>query len=172
MRMSEEEYAAMIHRKTIESYSASPKVQQMIDTANGKAKPKRASAFKHRIQIGRSSIMLTDEGLEQYTVAQWLRLKDILFLHIPNERKCSAPEMVMLKAMGLEPGANDLLIFDVTWKLGVEGYTGVAIEMKSATGKLQDNQKVWLEKMAQRKWLTAVCHGSAEAISLLTEWGF
>lgn len=153
--------------------SISPTLQSAIDAANVKVgKKKRASAFKHRVQIGRSTIMLTDEGLEQYTVAQWLRYKEILFLHIPNERRCSVQEMVMLKALGLEPGANDLLIFDVTTRMEIEGHRGIAIEMKSLTGTARPNQIGWSDRMKSCYWLTVVCRGADEAITFLKEWGF
>jgi len=166
MRMSERDLSDYTRR-----YAGTPdSLHQAITAANAKATPKkRASAFKHAVQYGRHTINLTDEGLEQYTVAQWLRWKGYKFLHIPNERKCSFLEGIMLKMLGLEPGAADFLIFSTPPNFA---FKGVALEMKSLTGTATANQQEWHAGMSAIGWLTCIAQGSKTAISFLENHGY
>src|SRR5208337_2025938 len=132
---------------------------------------KRASALKHIVQYGRMKLRFSDEGMEQLAVANWLRANGIFFLHVPNEAKRHRLEAICLKMLGLEPGAADILIFD-TPPLHPGYVKGVAIEMKSKTGKATDNQTAWLKQMDRRDWLCYVCNGADEAIKQLTELGY
>ena len=157
---------------TKETARLTPSTQKAVDAANKKSvKVRRASAFKHRVQIGRSTIMLTNEGLEQYTVAQWLRWKGYpgQFLHVPNERKCSVQEMIMLKALGLEPGAADFLIFVTPPNFAFKGF---AIEMKAEGGTMTTNQAEWAHTMRGIGWRVETCYGADTAIKLLQEAGY
>lgn len=145
-------------------------LQALIDKANKGAKPKRASAFKHSVRIGRATVKMTDEGIEQYALAEWLRLHKIFALHIPNEGKRSFQEGLMLKALGLEPGAADYIILQSPPDL--PGCKGVCIEMKSKTGKATDAQKEWLTKARANGFLAQVCNSGEEAITALKKLGF
>ena len=86
--------------------------------------------------------MKTNETLEQIAVANYLRLKKILFIHIQNEGKRSLTTARILKAMGLQPGFPDLLILEPKGE-----YHGLAIEMKTETGRLSENQREWLRQL-------------------------
>lgn len=130
----------------------------------------RKSALKHPIQYGRATINLTDEGLEQYTVVCWLRAHNIRFIHVPNEARRHGLEMLMLHALGAVPGASDLLIFDHPPEK--PEYCGVAIEMKSKTGKETENQTDFRLMLQDCGWYTACCKGADEAIRLLVALGY
>lgn len=149
--------------------------------------PKRASALKHSITIpvpgGRRAVVtvrFTDEGLDQYNTAEWLRLHRIKFLHIPNERKSSPQEGLMMKLLGLEPGASDLLIFTPPPRF--PNAPGVAMEMKSKarqkkdgtarSGAVSDDQTEWLAGMDALGWVTRVAFGFDDAIKFLTWLGY
>ena len=127
----------------------------------------RNSAYKHNV----NGIWLTDEGLEQWTVAEWLRFHKVMFLHSPNEGKRDKRLGQMLKMLGLEPGAADIIIFDSP-PGPAAFYRGTAIEMKTKTGKATLSQKDWLAELAKRGWYVAICNGSNEAIELLEELAY
>lgn len=148
--------------------------RQLIAQANAGA-PKRASALKHPITVripGKKpvTVKLTDEGLEQYNTAEWMRLYRLQFIHVPNERKSSPQEGLMMKILGLEPGASDFLIFTIPPRF--PNAPGVALEMKSLTGKASPNQKEWLAGMEQLGWVTKVAQGADDAIQFLTWLGY
>lgn len=147
--------------------------------------PKRASALKHQITVnlpGKKAvtIRMTDEGLDQYTTAEWLRLHKIEFLHIPNERKSSPQEGLMMKLLGLEPGASDLLIFTPPPRF--PNAPGVAMEMKAKArqkkdgtpgkGVVSDDQVEWLARMEALGWVTRVAFGFDDAIKFLAWLGY
>jgi hypothetical protein len=115
-----------------------------------------------------------------------------------NQQFRDAKEAGILRAQGVEAGAPDLLIFDApTLDLSPEeaeiacalrtlppdslrrvlqaagGAVGHAIELKRAEGGVvSPAQRVWLERLAELGWRTAVCHGWAKATAQLTAWGF
>ena len=146
---------------------------------------KRTSALKHSVTVkfhGKKSVTvkMTDEGLDQYNTAEWLRLHRIKFIHIPNERKSSPQEGLMLKLLGLEPGASDLLIFTPPPRF--PNAPGVAMEMKAKARQKQDGtaragvvseeQTAWLASMEALGWVTRVAFGVDDAIKFLAWLGY
>ena len=136
----------------------------------GLEKKKRASALKHPIRYGRATIKLTDEGLEQFVVAEFLRAHRINFFHVPNEARRHGLEKLALHALGAVPGVADLIILDLP--PNILGAVGMALEMKSRKGKATPSQIAWLEGARKRGWHTAICRGADEAIRVLTLAGY
>lgn len=102
-----------------------------------------------RKRIGRT----TPERDMQQALITWARLNPLLEKHllsIPNERKCSPQEGFALKAMGLMPGASDLLL-----ALPKGFYSGFFIELKSPGEKPTQLQLNFLERMAKVGYKTA-----------------
>lgn len=67
------------------------------------------------------------------------------------------------KMMGYKAGTPDLLIFEPR-----KGSVGLAIEMKAPkAGVVSPEQRAFLEALRARNWSTAVCHGSAEAKTVI-----
>ena len=67
-------------------------------------------------------------------------------------------------AMGYRKGVSDLIIFEAR-----KGCHGLFIEMKSATGRPTDEQKVFLDMVGARGYANKVCKSFEEAITLL-DW--
>lgn len=109
--------------------------------------------------------MKTNETLEQIAVADYLRLKKILFIHIPNEGKRSVTVARILKAMGLQPGFPDLLILEPRGS-----YHALAIEMKTENGRLTENQREWLNKLRDNGYFATACWGADEAITVINTY--
>ncbi len=133
-------------------------------------KKPRASALKHAVKYGNMTLRFTDEGIHSLTVANWLRTYNIFFLHIPNESKRHRLEAICLKLLGLLPGAADYLIFDSPPNR--PDAKGVALEMKSLTGKSTDNQREFRDEIEKRGWIYMCCNGQDEAIKSLMLLGY
>lgn len=112
------------------------------------------------------------EEEEQRTLAEWLDLHRLCWLHIPNERGSrSLVNNVILKSLGVKAGAPDVLIFDEPPNF--QGRRGVAIELKRRIGgRLRPEQRDWLDALSHRGWETFVCRGAGEAIGYLERLGY
>lgn len=108
--------------------------------------------------------MRHDEDNEQILLFDWAAAQsgkypelDLLY-HIPNGGKRNAIEGARFKRMGVKPGVPDLFLPVPRGK-----YHGLYIELKSAKGRLSENQKVWLRELAKRGYAACVCFGFDEA---------
>ena len=77
-----------------------------------------------------------------------LQYPDSLWVHVPSEGKRTKFEQFAAKMLGLKAGVPDLLIFDEDYFMR---YRGLAIELKSAKGKLTENQKEFLRQLEKIK---------------------
>ena len=105
------------------------------------------------------------ESVEAKKLTAFLYIKRLTFLHIPNERKATAKQIVELKKQGLQKGACDYLVF-------LPGKV-LAIELKrqdKSKSKLSIEQKLFLEKLAKFDYIKAsVCYGADEAIKFINK---
>ncbi|ABD72151.1 hypothetical protein Rfer_4465 (plasmid) [Rhodoferax ferrireducens T118] len=81
----------------------------------------------------------------QHTILRWL-------FHCPSGGKRPRGEAGKLKGMGTKPGVPDFLL-----PRRHRQWAGLAIELKSDTGRLSLDQKAWLDAFEQEGYLTAVC---------------
>lgn len=116
--------------------------------------------------------LLVTEEQEQNAFVQWLQYKNIVFTSIPNESKRSVVYGAKLKRMGLQKGFPDLLILSRSEIIDDLGYAGIAIEMKSKTGKIRVEQQEWLDKLSEIQWVTRVCYSASEAIDFMEKMGY
>ena len=121
-----------------------------------------------RLYPGAGALPVPTEAEEQRTVAEWLDLAGVLWMHVPNEGKRTKAQHAILVGLGLKKGAPDNLIFDQP--PARPECPGSAFELKrrdvSTPGP---GQAEWLEGLARRGWATALCSGAGEAIAWL-EW--
>ena len=104
------------------------------------------------------------EDHEQQLVAEYLRLKRIDFIHVPNGGSRNVIEARKLKRMGVTPGVSDFIIFTPPKDLG---FIHGAIELKALDGRPPTREQLdFLERRAKQYWLVNWCKGSAAAI----EW--
>jgi len=102
------------------------------------------------------------EWRESQTLAEWLTIRGHFFCHIPNETRGPVAWHRKRKAMGVQAGMPDFLIFDGR----------MAIEMKRRRGgRLSDKQKECLIKLADRGWRVYVAAGAGDAIDWLVSLG-
>lgn len=80
---------------------------------------------------------------------------------IPNGGGRSKREAGRLKAEGVLTGVSDVFCSLPVWP-----WSGLYIEMKSATGTASPEQRAWIEESNQLGYLAVVCRGADEATTL------
>ncbi len=106
--------------------------------------------------------MPTSEATEQAKVVAYLRGRGWLFTATANGVGAGRMQWVQLARSGVAPGVPDLLVFEA-----VAGYRGLAIELKTARGKVSIEQARWIEALRDRGWYAFVAYGADEAIAKL-----
>ena len=114
------------------------------------------------------------EHYDQCTVFQWAGYKKArhpelaLLYAVPNSGhggKGNVRKGVWLKAEGLKSGVPDICL-----PVARQGHHGLYIEMKVGKNKPTDNQKWWLDALAEQGYRTEVADGSVEAIAILMDY--
>lgn len=90
----------------------------------------------------------------QIACVKWFRLqhRNALLFSIPNGGNRSVITASILKAEGQKAGLPDIMI-----AVACGGYHGLFIEMKSAKGRLSDNQKAIIPQLETAGYKVAVC---------------
>ena len=91
-----------------------------------------------------------------YAEQQYPELK--LLHHIPNGGKRDVRTAANLKREGVKAGVPDICL-----PVARGQYHGLYIELKTVKGKVQKNQKEWLNALNSEGYATKVCYGWLEA---------
>lgn len=116
------------------------------------------------------------ESYEQKKLATWIRTKSILepweWSHPPNGEVRNKVTASNLKAMGVNPGIPDILIFKRPPRY--PHVVGVAIELKSTNprARLSKIQEKWLESLHNKDWVAECSYGAQDAIEFLRALGY
>lgn len=112
------------------------------------------------------------EEQEQAAVIEWARLMSKQFpdledlFHIGNGGLRSKSEAVRLKRIGVKPGVSDLFL-----PAPVGKYHGLWVEMKRQKGgRLEPEQKDWLERMNRKGYLALRANGAEEACEIIYKY--
>lgn len=103
--------------------------------------------------------------------ARYLDENGYVFVHPPLEGKRSPVTGRILKAMGMKKGVPDFLIFGKTdgeRYYRFSGVYGVAIEMKSDSGRPSKEQAEWLKTLGMLGWRVCVAYGYDDAVLFMT----
>ncbi len=137
----------------------------------------------------------TTERAEQRVLVHWMTMHGITFAHVPNfhsgiRKKGGKPNWGALRARkldGVQDGHPDLLIYSVPkrgWTAaafdmmrdpedGERNPRGIAIELKSLTGKKpSEQQQWWINQFQSMGWIGAWCRGADNAIGFLEVLGY
>lgn len=112
--------------------------------------------------------MLPTEEEEQIWLFSWAALnlgrwpELELLHHIPNGGKRSKPEAARFKAMGVKRGVSDIFL-----PVARGGYHGLYIELKAKDGKVEKEQKEWIDAVQEQGYYGIVCFGGFSAANLL-----
>ena len=85
-------------------------------------------------------------------------------IHIPNGGRRPRGEAGKLKALGVKKGVPD---FVLPFPSPNARWSGFAVELKSPTGRLSQEQQDWLAKMVSHGWMTGVARNLDEFIDLV-----
>lgn len=113
-----------------------------------------------------------EEALQRACI-QWVNTHlalypDLAYLFHPANGGFRTPaEAGILKAIGVRTGVPDLLL-PLASPSGK--YQGMALELKSPTGKLTEAQKRWLERLERNGYLTAVVRSLDDFIACVQTW--
>jgi hypothetical protein len=75
------------------------------------------------------------KAMASYLYGRQAYIKDLVFCHVPNGMRTTKAQAGIFKAMGMQAGAPDLII----WMKGAT----LQIELKAGKGKLSDAQKAF-----------------------------
>ncbi len=113
-----------------------------------------------------------EESIAQCAVIAWWAVAhnqygvpECLLFSIPNGGRRSPRDMVFLKREGLRPGVTDLFL---SVPSGI--WHGLYCEMKTATGRVSDEQESFMDSVVARNYFAKVCRSSDEAIKLIKEY--
>ena len=112
--------------------------------------------------------MLPTEEEEQIWLFSWAALnlgrwpELELLHHIPNGGKRSKPEAARFKAMGVKRGVSDIFL-----PVARGGYHGLYIELKAKDGKVEKEQREWIDAVQEQGYYGTVCFGGFSAANLL-----
>ena len=115
--------------------------------------------------------MKHDEDRTQAAVMSWAAMRkatmpelDMLY-HIPNGGSRGLLEAVRLKRQGVKPGVPDLHL-----PIARGGYIGLWIEMKTATGRLSEDQRRIIAMLRAEGHRVEVCRSAADAVEVLEDY--
>lgn len=114
---------------------------------------------------------MASESSHQQAVIKWSQQPSVrerypelaLLHHIKNETKEGAAQVAVDKAMGVKKGVPDMhLLF------ARGGYHSLYIEMKNETGRANDAQNWWLERLKWRVIIPWSATVGQSAVNILT----
>lgn len=119
----------------------------------------------------------TEDDLQKM-VFQWIRLMErrvsefAMAFHCPNGGSRNPREAARFKGMGVRPGVPDIMLPCPGHSInGQYWFDGLAIELKSKTGRLTGEQSMWLGRLKDEcGWRTEVCRTFDEAKAVLCEY--
>lgn len=138
------------------------------------------TTFKKEAQRSRSKPVarskrapkVKSEDQEQITLMSWAhrvkfgngRLSDYL-IHIPNGGSRNVVEASKFKKMGVKAGVPDLQLLIPNGLIH-----GLWIELKAKKGKVQPNQRLFMQRLEEQGYLCKVCFGADEAIQEIKKY--
>lgn len=119
---------------------------------------------------------IATEHQEAVLLADYLRVRGVVFVHVPNERILSGlPDSFIFgaiakqKAEGLQKGFPDYLILSGPQGKRVSHLPGIAIELKRVGEVPNDAQMGWLRELDRLGWHACWAAGADDAIRQLEE---
>ncbi|MCL2071595.1 MAG: VRR-NUC domain-containing protein [Oscillospiraceae bacterium] len=100
--------------------------------------------------------------------AAWNKSKypELSLLHaIPNGGYRPITTAARLKAEGVRAGVPDICL-----PVARQGYNGLYIELKAPKGRVQANQREWLQDLSEQGYKAVVAYGFEEARTVIEDY--
>jgi hypothetical protein len=107
------------------------------------------------------------EHEEQALLCAWLDFHGVGYFAVPNGARTSPSVAKRLKKEGMRAGAPDLVLVDLS-----AGGRPVAIEMKSANGRVSTTQMGMHVRLEAAGWVVVVGYGCGDAVGQLRALGY
>jgi hypothetical protein len=111
------------------------------------------------------------ESAEQAKLFEWVALQKgkypelSLLHHIPNDGHRNISTAARLKAEGVRAGVPDLCL-----PVARGGFYGLYIELKAKGGRVQGNQRAWLQQLTAQGYKAVVAFGFDEARAVIEDY--
>lgn len=115
-------------------------------------------------------MQMTEHAIQATAVAL-LRKRGVTFFAVPNGGLRSKATAAKLWREGVQAGVPDLVVLDPPPK-SVGQYVGLAIEVKTQSGRPTPQQVEWMHQFAARRWAARIAYGLAELLGVLHELGY
>lgn len=111
--------------------------------------------------------MQQNQHQEQKALIQWFRMQypKLIIFAIPNGGQRNIVTATKLQAEGVLRGVSDLFLMKP-----IGNYHGLFIEMKSAKGKVSDQQAYFIEQANLLGYKAIVCYGFDQAAAEITNY--
>lgn len=125
---------------------------------SGAVGARSASRATPEDDLHRACIEWVELSCLRHPILKWMK-------HTPNGGKRPKGEAGKLKAMGVKKGYPDI---DLPLSHGA--WKGLAIELKSPTGRVSPDQQEWLDRLAADGWLVGVARTLDEFIAITNQY--
>ena len=106
----------------------------------------------------------------QKAVCQYLDLRGVLYCaSLGGQYQVHFSQRVKAKATGYKKGFPDLFIYEIA-KIDDNVYAGLAIELKTKTGRPTKEQVEWIKQLQKRGYMASICKGIDEALELINNY--
>jgi hypothetical protein len=111
----------------------------------------------------------SEAGLQR-AVAQYLDALGLLWCHPPMGGYRTLAVGAELKRQGAKAGVPDVLIFARSPRR--PDVRGVALELKTPTGRVSEVQREWHAALAREGWIVRVVRSASDVLDVLREMGW
>ena len=106
----------------------------------------------------------------QKAVCKYLDLKGVLYCgSLGGQYQVHFSQRIKAKATGYKKGFPDLFIYEIA-KIDNTIYAGLAIELKTKTGRPTAEQIEWIKQLQKRGYMASICKGIDEALELIDNY--
>tara|TARA_B100001094_G_scaffold7119_1_gene6346 strand:- start:1150 stop:1503 length:354 start_codon:yes stop_codon:yes gene_type:complete len=106
----------------------------------------------------------------QKAVCKYLELQQVLFCgSMGGQYQMHMSQRIKAKKSGYKKGFPDLFIYEIA-KINDVIYHGLAIELKTKTGRPSKEQKEWIRQLQKRGYKASICKGIDETINEINNY--
>ncbi len=114
--------------------------------------------------------MKQEEYKLQKAVCKYLDLKGVLFCgSMGGQYQQLHSQRNKSKATGYKRGFPDLFIYEIA-RIDDTIYAGLAIELKTKTGRPTADQIEWINQLQKRGYMASICRGIDEALEVIDNY--